>query len=281
VAYELVENTPELGDFQFPLRTNLKWAVEAIFGSDFLNPNFAQIFIASFTDSEDDLSQWRGYSHGSYGISISFDLRAVRPPVDSDSAVTFAPCIYNDDAKKSFTQRALQYFVSESQAWWTNAAREFLKSVSGNAKPSPDQIAAFTDTAFSSAGFKAQLRIGLTEASKRIHRLAGVLKHRAFHHEREWRLVLPISPDKDKTKLVHPIRFRPTSAGLVPYIAFPLGVVPASSDPAALPAAILPINDVMLGPGASKDAESAALAFLKSNSINAVPRLSDIPYRQV
>jgi hypothetical protein len=280
VADELVDNTPEFGDFQFPLRSNLKWAVETIFGSDFLNPNSAQVFVASFTDSEDDLSQWRGYSHGTYGVSISFDLRVFRPPVDSDSAVTFAPCIYDDGEKKKFIQHALHYFVHESQTWWTNTAREFLNNVSGKAKPGLDQIASFTNTVFSSAEFKAQLRSGLIEARKRILRLAGLLKHRAFHHEREWRLVLPISPDKDKTNLIHPIRFRPTSAALVPYIAFPLGVVPASSDPAALPTAVLPINDVMLGPGASKDAESAALAFLKSKSINVVPRLSDVPYRQ-
>jgi len=281
VAYELLENTPEFGDFQFPLRINLKWAVETIFGSDFLNPNSAQIFVASFTVSEDDLSQWRGYSRGTYGASIAFDLRVFRPPADSNSAVTFAPCIYDDSEKKKLIQRALDYFVRESQTWWTNAVREFLKKVPGNATPGVDQIAAFTNTVFSSAEFKVQLRIGLIEARKRILRLAGLLKHHAFHHEREWRLILPISPDKDKTNLIHPIRFRATSAALVPYIAFPLGVILASSDTAASPTAVLPINDVLLGPGASKDAQSAALDFLKSNSIKVVPRLSDVPYRQV
>jgi len=281
LADELVENAPEFGDSQYPLRFNLKWAVETIFGSDFLNPNSAQIFVASFTTSEDDLSQWRGYSHGTYGVSISFDLGIFRPPLDSDSAVTFAPCIYDDDEKKKFIQHALHYFVHESQRWWANALSEFLKNLAGKTKPSFDQIKAFTNSVFGSADFKAQHEVGLIEARKRIVRLAGLLKHRAFHHEREWRLVLPISPGKDKTNLIHPIRFRPTNAALVPYIAFPLGVVPASSDPASLPTAVLPINDVMLGPGATKDAESAALAFLKSKSIGIVPRLSAVPYRQV
>lgn len=281
VADELVENTPEFGDYQCPLRSNLKRVVETIFGSDFLNPNSAQIFIASFTDSEDDLSQWRGYSHGTYGVSISFDLRIFRPPVDSDSAVMFAPCIYDDNEKKKFIQYALDYFMSVSQTWWTNTAREFLKNVSGKAKPSQDQIKAFARELSSSAAFEAQRKIGLIEARKRIFRLAGLLKHRAFHHEREWRFVLPVSPGKDKTNLANPIRFRPTSKALVPYIAHPLGIVLVSSDPAALPAVVLPINDVMLGPGADKEAESSALDFLKSNSINVVPRLSDVPYRQV
>jgi len=280
LADDLVENAPEIGEFQYPLRFNLKWVVKAIFGSDFLNPNSAQIFVASFTTSEDDLSQWRGYSHGTYGVSISFDLRTFRPPLDSGSAVTFAPCIYDDGEKKKIIQHALDYFVRESQTSWVNALRDFLKDVTGKARPSFDQITAFTNSVFGSEEFKAQQMVGLIEARKRILRLAGLLKHRAFHHEREWRLVLPISPVKDKTNLIHPIRFRP-SAVLVPYIAFPLGVVPSSSDPAALPTAVLPINDVILGPGTRKDAESAAQAFLKSNSINVAPRLSDVPYRQV
>ena len=277
-----MKNTPEFGDYQFPLRSSLKWVVETIFGSDFLNPNSAQIFIASFTDSEDDLSQWRGYSHGTYGVSISFNLRIlIRPRVDSDSSVTFAPCIYNDGEKKKFIKHALDYFVHENQTWWTNTAREFLKNVSGKAKPSQDQIKAFAREVSRSAKYEAQLKIGLNEAKKRIIRLAGLLKHSAFHHEREWRLVLPVSPGKDITTLANPIRFRPTSKTLVPYIAHPLGFVLVSSYPAALPAVVLSINDVMLGPGADKEAESSALDFLKSNSINAVPRLSDVPYRQV
>jgi hypothetical protein len=281
VADELVGSTPEIGALGFPLRFSLQQAIQMSFGSDFLNPNSAQIFVASFTDSEDDLSQWRGYSHGTYGVSIAFDLRAHRPPADSDSAVTFAPCIYDDDEKKDMVQRALHHFLKVSQTRWDKATQEFLRNLSPGERPNPDQIAAFTREVYSGEGFKEQQQFGLVEARRRLFWLAGLLKHRAFRHESEWRLVLPLSPGKDKTNLFHPIRFRPTNAALVPYIAFPLGVVPASSDPAALPAAVLPISDVMLGPGADKAAESAALAFLKSNSIHVAPRLSDVPYRQM
>jgi hypothetical protein len=57
VADDLVRETPESGDLGFPLRDILRQAVHTIFGSDFLNPNSAQIFVASFSNSEDDLSQ--------------------------------------------------------------------------------------------------------------------------------------------------------------------------------------------------------------------------------
>jgi Protein of unknown function (DUF2971) len=282
VADDLVEKTQEFGDFQFPLRTLLKSAVETIWESDFLNPDYARIFVASFSESEDDLSQWRGYSHGTYGVSISFDLRAFRPPVDSDSAVTFAPCVYGDAEKKNLIQRALQYFMEVSQTTWTNAVKEFLKvHVSSKTKPGLDQIAVFTNSVFGSPDFKAQLKVGLIEARKRILRLAGLLKHRAFRHEREWRLVLPISPNKDKTNLIHPIRFRSTNLSPIPYIEFPLGVITMPQSTGAPPTPVLPINDVLLGPGTSVDAKNDVLAFLESKSVKIHPRRSNVPYRQV
>lgn len=281
VAYEVIEKSPEFGNFNFPLRESLEWVVSTIFRSDFLNPSIAQIFVASFTDSEDDLSQWRGYSHGTCGVSISFDLRMHRPPIKSDSAVTFAPCVYDDDKKQSLIQYALQQFIKESETWWTDSARKFLNQHSlSETKPNISQITEFTNAAFSGQEYQAQLLKGLNAARKRVHTLCGLLKHRSFHHEREWRFVLSISPNKDKAKLNHPIRFRATNASLVPYIEFPLAMfaIPQSSGaPATL---VLPVNGVLLGPGASDDAASAALDFLKSKSIKAIPRRSDVPYRQ-
>jgi hypothetical protein len=282
IADDLVRQTPESGEFNFPLRWNLEWVTTEIFKSDFLDPNKAQIFVASFTDSEDDLSQWRAYSHGTYGMSISFDLRVFRPPVASDSAVTFAPCVYNDDAKRELIQHALDHFLKAGESWWIDAVQRFLKEYElARDKPTPDQIQNFTNAIFSSKEYKTQLRTGLEEARKRIVRLAGLLKHRAFHHEREWRLVLPMSPDKDKNNLVHPVCFRSTSASLIPYIAFPLQVLVASSGSGAQPLTLLPVNDVMLGPEASDDAVRAATEFLKSKSVGVTARKSTAPYRQV
>jgi hypothetical protein len=282
VANEVIEQTPEFGDFGFPLRDVLKSAINGVFASDFLDPNRAQIFVASFTDSADDLSQWRGYSHGTFGVSISFDLRMHRPTVESDSAVTFAPCIYDDDEKRNLIQFAIHQFVKESQAKWTETVKGFLNEI-GKSKIKPDfsEILKITSAAFGDPEFKAQLNNRLNAARQRLHRLSGLLKHRAFHHEMEWRLVLPISPDKDKTDLVHPIRFRSTGASLIPYIAFPLGMITMSQDSGAPPTPVLPVNDVLLGPGSSVDAANAAQAFLESKSIKIVPRRSDVPYRQV
>jgi hypothetical protein len=80
--------------------------------------------------------------------------------------------------------------------------------------------------------------------------------------------------------LAHPLRYRPTGTSLVPYLEFPLGLVPLAQGPNGPQAPVLPVNDVMLGPGASQEAANAVQAFLDSKSIKIVPRRSDVPYRQ-
>jgi hypothetical protein len=281
VAYELAKKAPEHVDINFPLRDTLKHAVDLIFGSGFLDPSSAQIFVAPFSKSEDDLSQWRGYSHASTGVSIGFDLRMFRLPVKSDVAVSFAPCVYDDDEKEALINEALEYFVKESRTKWADVGNKVLKyAASSGKKPGLDEIENITGPAFNAPEHIARIKSGLDEARKRIHVLSGLLKHRAFHHEKEWRLVLPISPAKDKSNLVHPIRYRSTGSMLIPYIAFPLGLLPLSTPPGTTPTPVLPVNDVILGPGTGKEAQRSALDFLKSNAINVVPRMSDVPYRQ-
>jgi hypothetical protein len=280
IANELVGQTAEIGDFDYPQRQDLECWVAEIFKSGFMDPNSAQIFVASFSDSEDDLSQWRAYSHGSCGVSIAFDLRAFRPPIESDSAVTFAPCVYPDGDKKKLINYALHRFTEVSQSKWNDTIQPFMKDwTSATMKPSLDQIKSVTEEAFDNDEYKAQLLAGLRHARTSMFTLSGLLKHRAFHHEREWRLVLPLSPDTDKAALAHPIQYRPTGNSLIPYQLFPLQVRITLPDGRTSPN-ILPVNDVMLGPGADGRTVKAAIDFLKSKSIDVQPRLSEVPYRQ-
>jgi hypothetical protein len=58
-------------------------------------------------------------------------------------------------------------------------------------------------------------------------------------------------------------------------------MVSIPQSPGAKPTPVLPVNDVLLGPGASNDAANAAQDFLKLKSIKVIPRRSDVPYRQI
>src|SRR5207249_4962114 len=71
-----------------------------------------ELYTVSFTVLEDTLSQWRGY--GADGVSLCFDLQQVRPPAELGSLVSFAPCIYEEEAKRALVAAALQGFVSKA-----------------------------------------------------------------------------------------------------------------------------------------------------------------------
>jgi hypothetical protein len=81
-----------------------------------------------------------------------------------------------------------------------------------------------------------------------------------------WRLVLPVRAGK---KLQNPPRFREGNTTLIPYVAYPFPIA----------AGVLPLVDVILGPGSHPSAPQAAFAFLTSEGIMVLPRESKVPYR--
>jgi hypothetical protein len=110
LANEIVAAAPELDANGFPNREFLQKAVTVALDSGPLNRS--QVFVASFSAAEDQLGQWRGYSHGSSGVSLAFDLKAFRPPADSETLVSFAPCVYDPSKKEELLFRSLPETLS-------------------------------------------------------------------------------------------------------------------------------------------------------------------------
>jgi hypothetical protein len=77
IADKIVAESPELDANGFMNRELLAKGVALAFDSGPVA--HLQVFVASFSAAEDQLGQWRGYSHGSSGVSLAFDLRAFRP----------------------------------------------------------------------------------------------------------------------------------------------------------------------------------------------------------
>ncbi len=78
VASQVVAETDEYGANFFPAKEYSKKAVDSAFSTGPLSADRLQVFVASFSEAEDQLSQWRGYSQGSSGVSIAFDLTTLR-----------------------------------------------------------------------------------------------------------------------------------------------------------------------------------------------------------
>lgn len=139
IAGEVVEETPEFVANKFPAREYLKKAVDLAFRTGPLQPGRLQVFVAAFSAAEDQLSQWRGYSRGSSGASLAFDLKALRPPTDIGTLVSFAPCIYDPTSKKKLIQHALHHFMDEVSSYWNGtfeAAPQLQAGATCDNKPS-------------------------------------------------------------------------------------------------------------------------------------------------
>ncbi len=98
IANKVVAAASELDANGFLNREFLAKAVTSAFDSGPL-PN-SQVFVASFSASEDQLGQWRGYSHGSSGVSLAFDLKAFRPPTAKGHSKPHATLIRRSSLQK-------------------------------------------------------------------------------------------------------------------------------------------------------------------------------------
>ncbi len=107
-------------------RQSVKGFTDGLFTRGVLSPKTSQIFVASFSTAEDQLSQWRAYSRGSSGASLGFDLSSIRPGPTVDSLVVFAECIYDDGVKKDLLAQAINRFAKEASEIWRQTGDETL-----------------------------------------------------------------------------------------------------------------------------------------------------------
>lgn len=140
------------------------------------------IFVCSFSEHKDMLSQWRGYCPRGNGFSIGLDYAQLKPVVEAQG-FRFVPCVYG---------------MQEQYGLVT----ELIDSV----------IAAYRNDLGNSVNIKQALRNRSSEFMMRLTVLAPIIKHYTFSEEREWRAVsVPTSSD-------HPqVAYREGVSMLTPY----------------------------------------------------------------
>lgn len=214
---------------------------------EFVTMNKPEVFVASFTAAEDQLSQWRAYSYGTAGVSLGFDLRGFRPKGGTAFAACFAPCICRTDEKKLLLRSA---WVGLGQM-----VERSLRVMKGQQKP------------LSKSAMK-RITPAFDRFLRDILRVSALSKHESFAEEKEWRLVLALVPGKSSAKFTRQFRVKPTT--LAPYITYPL----STKTP------VLRLTDVILGPGSDENAVYAAKMFLRERLLfMARVRVSKAPYR--
>jgi hypothetical protein len=241
-----------------------------------LSPENLSLFTASFTVNGDLLSQWRGYSAGSTGVSLGFDFRGVREITAPSSPVIFAPCVYKDDEKERLLRLSIAPFVgpvldiaahTADIPTRERARKEIRKERSDLGEEEVEKI--YFERL--EGRWKQELPRSVGEATAKLFHLIGLLKNSAFQEEQEWRYVFPIFANMPKPP---EIEFRLRSNTLVPYMEFPLvGDLEGKAS--------FRLKEVIVGPGAEDElGVDAARAFLESADAKGVAvSRSRIPYR--
>jgi Protein of unknown function (DUF2971) len=188
-----------------------------VFDQGVCSQSKTEIFVASFSSAEDLMSQWMGYADGGRGVSIAFDLRAIRPPQGSDSLVTFAPCVYAPEWKKELLELALRRIVDAiadlyrktySKQWASQQAFDWL--CDGRSWDPAAYLARTQER------FYKKLREGYEDTARDLLRLASHCKHEGYNQECEWRLALPHRKSKPLTQ--NKIQYRGVQQN-IPYLA--------------------------------------------------------------
>lgn len=271
IAQEIIEGLDEVDANGWKVRQQVKKLVDGFFGGA-LSHTRLQVFVTSFSTAEDQLSQWRAYSHGTVGASIGLDLRKIRPDPKIGSLAAFAPCVYDDNKKKELISGTIKNFVDIlSELWKLTTDKDKLAAMLEKVQEEHGGISAIEAGNIVKATVQVEIDKGLKEGAAELARdlltLCALLKHSAFSEEQEWRLVLPMNANN--TPKFGKRRFRAATSTLIPYMEFNL----AESDE-------MPLTDLILGPGS--DAESAvdaAQSFLISEGFSATPRPSKAPFR--
>jgi hypothetical protein len=201
------------------------------------------MYLASFCEDGDLLSQWRGYA-GVTGYSIGlatewWDLTAMPQPLRIP-ALRLRRVLYSEEDQHKAFGPLLQ------------AACRSLE----------DAAHRFGDAAALST-FEPRLQEYVGWA---LYGMAPCFKHPGFEEEREWRLVCVVgADDPDHGSLNLPLRFRHAAIGIVPYVIVPMAVADGPYQ------SRLPITEVYHGPSDHADVAEAVLLRLLKEHGYAVP----------
>ncbi|MEM8579269.1 MAG: DUF2971 domain-containing protein [Pseudomonadota bacterium] len=116
------------------------------------------LFVASFSDAADTLSQWRGYA-GNSGVSVTFCFKTLRSQARSQG-FQLRKCIYSDQDKK-------------------NALRDFLEQYTQEHKVTPKEHQSWN-------------------LVNKFIGIAARFKNSSFTEENEWRLISRVTSIAEK-----------------------------------------------------------------------------------
>lgn len=200
---------------------------------EFINEKSPHIYLSSFSQDRDLLSQWRAYADDGKGIAIGFPLNSFNVRIIENRLEDY--CCYD------------QYYMYKVQYTNYEEVNKIIESVLSKVKNKHDKVA------ISSVGMQ-------------FIRMRVVFKNDSFSQEDEWRLATErkiLMPSKDGIKHLNPkfredVKTRVTPKGLSTYLTYP---ILGKGEPQ--------IDEVILGP-LNRTTEDDLQFFLEKNGLESV-----------
>ncbi len=186
---EIVERIPRAAGFEGEVLTQLRhWLVDGGISRH-------QIFLCSFTEEGNLLSQWRGYTPHGLGVSLGFPAGTI-VRLAAAQGYRLMRCVYDPVQQRQMIDDTLGAIFEAAQ-----------RGVQRPVQDAPARYYPVFDI------FTDELLL-----------LSAVLKHGSFREEREWRVISPVYPDlTDKS-----VKFRIGRFTLIPYREFSIASAPGS-----------------------------------------------------
>jgi hypothetical protein len=214
------------------------------------------LYVASFSEKGDLLSQWRGYCPSGAGVSIGFD-RSALDSYCTDHNYRFSKCIYDHEAQvlaiSTMVQSCLEIYPKPSVS---RGEYELLSS-----KDKLDWNITYRMRTAEGAE-SAQAESAIQMFSEKLFEVAPLFKNFGFHEETEWRIVAYRPSEEQK--------FRTGPSYLIPYIEIPF--IKACGGEA--------IREIVIGPNPDQRRCAASIErLLISRKLGHVGiRMSSIPF---
>lgn len=228
------------------------WAVrhglEAVFADD--------LYVASFSEKADLLSQWRGYCPAGAGLCLGFDFGHLRDFCQA-RGYRLEQCIYEHGQQ-----------IQQVEALVTQCLGRFPKPALARSDykklDSKGQVNADIEYRLrtSEGPDKPQADAAVDWLCAEISELAPLFKNEGFHEESEWRIVAKRPRE--------PVQFRATPSYLAPYVE--LGVLSGAE--------VSAMREVIIGPNPNqRRCESSIKMLLGSCGLGDVEvKTSPLPF---
>ena len=150
------------------------------------NPWNFHIFVCSFTEENDLLSQWRGYCPKGSGYSVGFKTSSLKK-VFTKKGYKLRKCIYNSELQVEIIDKLLQAGLDELPEEEIIATK-LTKTITKTVQPIATKL--FND----------------------FIQIAPMFKHFSFYEEKEWRFVSPLIEFNTRD-----VKYWPGVSMIIPY----------------------------------------------------------------